>query len=78
MMNGSALGDAIWAAIKAIANDNPTPAEDAKGKLLWEAVGNQIVSHITTNAQVLSGIPVSTTGGPNAQSGVTTAPGMVE
>jgi len=36
-----------------------------------------IINYITANAEVNPGIPVSTTGGPTAQSGATTAPGTI-
>ncbi len=76
-MNGITLGDDIWTAVKAISGVTVSGAQDAQGRALWEAVGQKIVMHIQTNGQVLAGIPVSTTGGPSAQTGTTTAPGVI-
>jgi hypothetical protein len=74
-LDGKTLGDAIAGVITAA--DAP---EDVKNqiKLLWEAIGGIIVSHIQTNAQVTvaAGIPVSTSGSPAAQTGATTSTGM--
>jgi hypothetical protein len=43
----------------------------------WESLGEVIVEHIITNAQinVNAGIPVATSGSALAQAGSTTAPG---
>jgi hypothetical protein len=42
-----------------------------------EAIAKAVIDHITSSATVTvqSGIPVSTTGGPAAQTGATTGPG---
>ena len=73
-MNGDTLGLAIAAAIL-------DPSASAEGKAqceaFWKKVGNEIVSHIKENAEVPSGITVSTTGTSTAQTGSTTAAGQV-
>lgn len=51
-MNGNTLGDAIYAAVKAHLAWSPAGADDAKAQQFWRIVGQQIVSHITSNAQV--------------------------
>ena len=42
------------------------------------ALAEAIVEHIQTTAQVMPGIPVATTGSPSAQTGATTAPGVIQ
>jgi hypothetical protein len=73
-MNGTTLGDDI--ADLLYASDASDEAK-AQVKALWEAIAGKIVDHIKTNAQitVATGIPVSTTGSPAAQTGATTATG---
>jgi hypothetical protein len=41
-------------------------------------IAMDIVTQITTNAEVLPGIPVATTGSAMAQTGATTAPGQIQ
>jgi hypothetical protein len=55
-LSGTRLGDAIWAAVKATTNYTPpdTPT-DNKGKAVWEAIANCIVSEITGHAEVEPG-----------------------
>lgn len=73
-MNAQTLGKAIAAQII----DADAPA-DMKKKIedMWVAIAGEIVDHITNNAQVKAGIPVSTTGSSSAQTGATTAPGTI-
>lgn len=54
-------------------------------KEMWSKIADavsdiamDIVEEITTNAQVVPGIPVATTGGPAAQTGATIAPGSIK
>ena len=42
------------------------------------ALAEAIVEHIQAAAQVLPGIPVATAGSPSAQTGATTAPGVIQ
>ncbi|MFA7331015.1 MAG: hypothetical protein WC326_08085 [Candidatus Delongbacteria bacterium] len=42
------------------------------------ALAEAIIEHFQSAAQVLPGIPVSTTGSQSAQSGQTTAPGVIQ
>lgn len=42
------------------------------------ALSEAIIEHIQSAAQVLPGIPVATTGSQSAQTGATTAPGVVQ
>ncbi len=74
-MNGTKLGDDIAAVIT---DPNATPEMKQQIKALWEKIGGVIVTHIQTNAQVMAGIPVSTTGSPTAQTGATTGPGQIQ
>jgi hypothetical protein len=71
---GKVLGDKIAAAI--ISPDAPQDMR-AKITVLWESIGDIIVSHFVENTQtfVEPGIPVSTTGSETAQSGKTTDKG---
>ena len=77
-MNGDTLGLAIAAAVL-------DPGASAEGKAqceaFWKKVGNEIVSHIVTNAEVPAGITVTTTdtvpGVHSAHTGSTVAPGQV-
>jgi hypothetical protein len=65
---GPDLGDKIAAIITA---SNAPSAQKSAIKLQWESICTEIVNHIVANAQVKSGIPVSTTAG----TGSTSAPG---
>jgi len=54
-------------------------------KEMWSKIADaisdialDIVEEITTNAQVVPGIAVATTGGPAAQTGATIAPGSIK
>jgi hypothetical protein len=71
---GKALGRKI--AVKIIAPD-ADPEVRADIIALWESIGDVVVDHLIANTQVTPGIPVSTTGGPTAQTGATTGPGTV-
>lgn len=75
MMNGKILGDAI---ADAIVDGSATTESKAAAKLIWEKIAAEIVKHIQNNAEVPSGIPVSTTGSQVAQSGATTSAGKVQ
>lgn len=74
-LDGSRLG-------KNIANliiDSKAPAsEKARVEKLWIDICSEIVSEITTNGEVASGIPVSTAGSPTAQTGATTGTGKIQ
>ncbi len=74
-MNGTKLGDDIAAVIT---DPNATPEMKQQTKALWAKIGGVIVTHIQTNAQVMAGIPVSTTGSQTAQTGATTGPGQIQ
>lgn len=52
-MSGSVLANAIWTAIKADTGVTYTPAQDAAGLAKWTIIANEIINHITTNAQVV-------------------------
>ena len=58
------------------ANDQATKSHEKLAKAI-SSIADVIVLHITTNAQVTAGIPVATAGSPAAQTGVTTAPGLI-
>lgn len=73
-MNGDTLGLAIAAAVL---DSGAKPEGKAMCEDFWKKVGNAIVDHIVNNAEVPSGIPVSTTGTQYAQSGSTTSAGSV-
>ena len=74
MLDGTVMGDAI---AEAIMDAGASAEGKAMCKEFWEKVGKAIVEHITTNAQVNSGIPVRTTGTQSAQTGDTTGPGTI-
>ena len=74
MLNGTVMGDAI---AEAIVDARASAAGKAQCREFWEKVGKAIVDHITANAQVNSGIPVSTTGSAVAQTGATTGTGTI-
>ncbi len=71
MMDGSKLGKDLKSAIDGI-------ADKSDHALLWEAVGNVIVSHIQQNAVVLKGILVETAGSATSQKGATTQDGKIK
>ena len=56
-MNGNRLGNEIF---DVIVHPNATPEAQTAVKELWQKIGNAIVRHIQNNAEVLSGISVST------------------
>lgn len=68
-MNGTLLGDELLAAIDAAVASEPS-ASQAQRRLIWRAIGNAIVAHITANAVVavpfVSGVTV---GGSNSGPG---------
>lgn len=49
----------------------------ARDLAVYEAIADAIVTHITTSAVIPSGIAVATTGSAAAQTGATTAAGVV-
>ena len=55
-----------------VADENWKKIADSISEIAFD-----IVNEITSNAQVMSGIPVATAGSPAAQTGVTTAPGNI-
>ena len=65
-MDGKKLGQEIADAIM-----NAAAPADAKAQVitLWQKIGEAIVAHITDNAEVPAGIPVSTSGGAGATNG---------
>lgn len=62
---------------------NPAAFEDvheygeAVNHATAEAIAEAVIEHITAAAQVLPGIPVATTGSQSAQTGATTAAGVI-
>jgi uncharacterized ferredoxin-like protein len=69
------MGSAMAAALTA---PDPTAAITAADlQKIMKGIAAAIVTEITSNGQVAMGIPVSTTGGPAAQTGSTTAPGKI-
>lgn len=74
-MSGDVLGKAI---ADAIVDSGASADGKAQCENFWTKVAAEIVSHIQENAQVLAGIPVSTTGTQTAQSGATTGPGSIQ
>ncbi len=51
-MNGTTLGDAIYAAVKAHLSWSPAGADDTKAQQFFRIIGQQIVTHISSNAVV--------------------------
>lgn len=74
-MSGDVLGKAI---ADAIVDSGASADGKAQCENFWKKVAAEIVSHIRENAQVLAGIPVSTTGSQTAQTGATTGPGSIQ
>lgn len=74
-MNGNQLGQEIAAAIM---NSAAPPEVQQQVISLWQKIGTAIVSHIATNGSVKPGIAVATTGTAAAQTGSTTAAGVIE
>jgi hypothetical protein len=64
-MNGSALGDSIYSALKSTLGWSPSGAEDAAAEEVWQAIGGAIVAHIQANALVV-GTATGVTSGPAA------------
>lgn len=64
----AALGSAICSALN---------VTEASAVTKWQTICQQIYSHLKTDAIVTTGIPVSTTGSPSAQTGFTTSPGTL-
>lgn len=62
---------------KILTDSKATPEMTAKIMRMWTDIMNAIYTDIISDSQitVATGIPVSTTGGPTAQVGATTAPG---
>ena len=71
---GKILGKSIADIITA--SDAPIEAKTQITEL-WGKIGDAIVNHIISNAEVAAGISVATTGSPAAQTGATTAPGKI-
>jgi hypothetical protein len=67
---GKTIADIITAA------DAPP---EAKTQIIqvWGEIGEAIIAHIITHAEVAPGIAVATTGTPAAQTGATTASGSI-
>lgn len=70
-LNKSGTVSDIVAALAGLNNQTATPTQ------YWTAIIDKLYDRIVADLRVTSGIPVSTTGGPTAQTGTTTAPGMV-
>lgn len=53
-MLGTRLGTQIWTTIKALQTYSPaiTPAQDAAGLALWQAIATDIVAEVTGHAVV--------------------------
>lgn len=60
-MNGNTLGEEIFAAVKSVAENQETSAEDV-AEARWQAIANAIVDHIAANATVA---PLTVTMTPN-------------
>jgi hypothetical protein len=73
MMTASSMKSKIEAQLASI---GVTVSNDQYNYLI--ALCRGIIEEIQENAQVKTGIPVSTTGGPTAQTGATTSPGSIE
>jgi hypothetical protein len=71
---GKTLGKSI---AEKITVSEASPEIKAEIVKVWEKIGDEIIKHIIANAEVASGIPVSTTGLPAAQTGATTASGKL-
>jgi hypothetical protein len=71
-MNGNDLGDAI---ALAITSPLAPPAVTASVQQLWRKIGSALVTYLTANAEVPSGIAVTTD--PATGTGATTGPGTV-
>jgi uncharacterized membrane protein YeiH len=71
-MNGNNLGSALWTAVKGTQSFSPalTPAEDAAGLALWQAIGTALVTYIDANAVVTITSATAT----GVTSGTSTAP----
>lgn len=69
----------VFASEMAQAQGYPAIAEAQWAKLAdaLSDIATDIVTQITTNAQVVAGIPVTTVGSPTTQTGATTAPGKI-
>ena len=52
-------------------------AEPSFLKALCEAISETMIAHFVQNVMVEPGIPVATAGGPTAQVGATTGPGLI-
>jgi ribulose kinase len=82
-MNGTAMGDAVAAAIKGVIDGQGQGNADLKKmKQIWEAACTAIVAHIVANAQVTAGIAVTGSAvdpisGALPVTGVTSATGKV-
>lgn len=64
-LDPSRLGAAIWTAVKAQNTYSPalTTPQDAQGLALWTAIATQIVTEITSNAEVEPGTFSTPSGG---------------
>ena len=63
-LDGKKLGVAIWEKL------SPGSKKDEVTRKYWEAVGEAICDYFKENAEVPSGIEVSTTGGNGSTTGV--------
>ena len=65
-MNGNQMGQEV---AEAIMNSNASPEAKTAVIASWQKICNAIVDHITANAEVPSGISVSTSGGAGSTNG---------
>ena len=66
-LEGKKLGDEVWEKIS-------SSPEEADTQTKWQRIGDAIIEHIKTNAVVMAGIQVSTSGG----FGSTTSEGKIQ
>lgn len=76
-LSGSTWGQAAAAAAAGVGIQAGTPVTEAQLVAFWTAIKTVDTTQITTVAKVAAGIPVSTTGGPAAQTGATTSVGTI-
>lgn len=72
-LDGNKTGSAVYNLIK-----STKVSDEASCEILWQKIVSKIFEDIKSDAQVLAGIPVSTTGSATAQTGATTGPGSIQ
>jgi hypothetical protein len=76
-MSKDVLGLALAQVVIDAASTPPSGDQLANIKQFWTDFADAVITHIQTMGQVSPGIPVSTAGGPAAQTGATTGPGTI-